>query len=153
MSRKAQHAIAEARRAKVAILLMDRVTYRNMAAKLGVSLGTIAKDVKALLGRWAREQNPDERYTWLAVELAKLSEMERIISPKARKGDLAAIDRILRIMERRARLVPGLEAPQRFEPEGEWVLHVVHDDPNGEQANTTPSASDGTPADSAPEAS
>ncbi len=92
------------------------------------------------------------------LELQRLDELLTRLWPLTQRRtddggpDLKAIDRIIHIMEQRGRLVPGLEAPQRFEPEGEWVLHVVHDDPNGgQQADAAPSTPDSTPAHPAPE--
>lgn len=122
----------------------ERQAYRDVAAILAQTrarVGEIADQVRDL-------------------ELQRLDELLTRLWPLTQKRaedggpDVKAIDRILHIMEQRGRLVPGLEAPQRFEPEGEWVLHVVHDDPNGsQQADATPNTPDSTSADPALEAS
>ncbi|MDP9469167.1 MAG: hypothetical protein M3Q71_00655 [Chloroflexota bacterium] len=44
----------EARRARVAEGLVARRPYRELADELGVALGTIAGDVRALRREWAR---------------------------------------------------------------------------------------------------
>jgi len=51
------------------------------------------------------------------MEAARLDAAQLAVWPKAIKGDLRAIDRVLRIMERRAKLY-GLDAPQKRELTG-----------------------------------
>lgn len=117
MSWKTAEVEREARRAKVAVLLTARVPYRQIAAQLGVSLGTISGDVAALLAQWAKEQRPEDRNRWRAVELMKLDEMEMRATNLLRmkeQPDISQTERILRIMERRAKLL-GLDEPTRIE--------------------------------------
>jgi hypothetical protein len=52
-----------------------------------------------------------------AEELSRLDGMLAKVYPKAAKGDLPCIDRVLKIAERRARLL-GLDAPTRTAIEG-----------------------------------
>lgn len=114
MSRKADRAAIEARRARVATLLLARVSYRKMAEQLKCSIGTISKDVSVLLAEWAKEQKPEDRHKWLTLELAKLDSLEFAIATQTQAGNLGAVDRALRVMERRAKLL-GLDAPSRVE--------------------------------------
>lgn len=51
------------------------------------------------------------------LEAERLDRAHRAAWPKAIKGDLRAIDRVLKIMERRAKLY-GLDAPQKRELTG-----------------------------------
>lgn len=71
-------------------------------------------DINWLLAEWAKEQKPEDRHRWRALELAKLDEMEIKVSSNARAGHEGAIDRALRIMERRAKIL-GLDAPAKQE--------------------------------------
>lgn len=115
MSRTILKLETQQRRAKVAALITSRATYRQMADTLGVSLGTIAGDVKLLVKQWAREQSPEDRQKWLTIEVEKLGQMEFALANDCRHGNQGAIDRALRIMERRARLL-GLDAPTKIAP-------------------------------------
>ena len=110
---KAQRAKIEQRRVAVASLLTARVPYRQIAERLDISIATVSRDVAALLAQWAREQRPDDRNRWRATELMKLDEMEMALTPQARRGHEGAVDRTLRIMERRAKLL-GLDEPDQM---------------------------------------
>ena len=48
----------------------------------------------------------------LTMELERLDSLWRTVYPEAKRGNLGAVDRSLRIMERRARLL-GLDAPSK----------------------------------------
>ena len=64
------------RRVRVAELLLQGNTYRQMANELGVkSTKTIFDDVEAIIGDWRKEQkhNVDE---WTALELSKIGKIE-----------------------------------------------------------------------------
>ena len=112
MSRKAREAQIEKRRGIVAANLLAGMPYRQIAGALGVSLGTIAKDVKIILGRMQREQ------VKLATEhalimLAQHDRMLNVLWSDVQGGKLDAIDRALRILERKARLL-GLDKPEKL---------------------------------------
>ena len=87
-----------------------------MAEALGVSLTTVAGDVKMILGRWQAEQvsSVDQ---WVQLESHRLDRAINAIWDKVADGDLNAIDRALKIMERRARLL-GLDTPSVTRLEG-----------------------------------
>ena len=116
MSRKNRRAQIEERRKKVAANLLGGLTYRQMAGALDVSLGTIANDVKIILGRWEREQVQDVS-EWVELESRRLERMLNAIWNDAIDGKSSAIDRALRIMERRAKLL-GLDAPSKQQISG-----------------------------------
>lgn len=111
---KAYKAKKEARRAEVAKLLRAAIPVYRIAEKLGIDRRTATADVNWLLAEWAKEQKPEDRHRWRALELAKLDEMEIKVSANARSGNEGAIDRALRIMERRAKIL-GLDAPTKQE--------------------------------------
>ena len=102
----------EARRAKVADLLLAGASYRKISAITGANLAAVTADVRFLLAMWAEQQNPEARHHWRALEIEKLGEIEILNLRRAKDGDTKAIDSALRIMERRAKLL-GLDAPTR----------------------------------------
>lgn len=122
-----KQALMEKRRIKVAEMLISHVTYRSMAEQLDVSVSCIHSDVHAILERWAEEQRPKERWTWIVREIQKLGDLEFRLTNHLDTLDVLdqgkgyktyidehvkIIDRILKIMERRSRLL-GLDAPSR----------------------------------------
>lgn len=107
MSKKASQLRIEERRKTVAANLLSGLNYRDIADALGVSVGTIANDVKVIVGRLHRETMTDIAQV-VDLELRRLDRALNGIWQKVLNGDLAAIDRFLRISERRAKLL-GLE--------------------------------------------
>ena len=109
--------IAQAeRRTQYVNLRKEGYTYEHIAAQFGVTRQAVYSGVKKALDKQQAESVGELR----ALENERLDDLLRAIYAEALKGDLGAIDRILRIMERRARLW-GLDAPVRQElsgPEG-----------------------------------
>lgn len=105
----------EQRRRKVAAALLSHRTQREIATALGIGLGTVNRDVKAIQKAWQEQYTRDfgER---VAEELAKLDLMEQAMLAKVIGTNPSgwAVDRILAIMNHRARLL-GLYAPERHE--------------------------------------
>ena len=129
--RKSEQAKREDRRKKVAANLLAGLSYRDIAEALNVSLGTVANDARIILGRWQREQIQDlDQY--VLMELRRLDLATYAIWNDVQDGKLNAIDRMVRLMERRARLL-GLDAPTRQElvgPDGAGVvIHLTGVDP------------------------
>ena len=117
VSWKANQVAREERRKKVAANILGGLTYREIAEALNVSLGTVANDVKIILGRWQREQVADaEKY--VQIELRRLDRAINAIWNDVQDGKLTAIDRMIKLMERRAKLM-GLDAPQRHQLTGQ----------------------------------
>ncbi len=116
MTYKAQRARAEERRKKVAANLLAGLTYRQMAETFDVALGTIAKDVKIILGRWRSEQVEDIN-DWVSLELTRLDRALNAVWDKVLEGDARAGDLYLRYAQHRAKLL-GLYAPDRMELSG-----------------------------------
>lgn len=109
---KADEFEREERRKKVAANLLGGMTYREMARACDVSIGTISNDVKIILGRWKREQIQDTgRY--VDLELRRLDIATNAIWDKITGGDLRAVDRLLKIQERRAKYL-SLDQPIEF---------------------------------------
>jgi len=96
---------------KVAANLLGGMTYRQMASALGVSLGTICNDVKIIIGRWRKEQTAvaDKAQQ---VDLQRIARAMNAIWERVVKGDDKAINTMVKLMERRAKLL-GMDAPTR----------------------------------------
>jgi len=102
-----------ARRTQVATLRLAHLDQREIAARLDVSVGTVNSDLQAIRKEWAERR--DTSYDdWLAEELAKLDRLERSLLPLALQGAAPVADRILAIMDRRARMM-GLDKPAKAE--------------------------------------
>lgn len=85
-------------------------SYRAIAAQLGYSLTGAYKAVdKALTATLSEAAEPLR-----TLELERLDAMQVALWPQARQGNQGAVDRILRIMERRAKLL-GLDAPTQVD--------------------------------------
>lgn len=141
MARKGQSEEAAERRVKALQLRTEGKTYRAIGAELGVSEAQAYEDVKRSL----KELN--EQQAELADEIRRL-ELERldalysaaqdvlvafhpIISNGKRFDDLvddgpklAAIDRMLKVMDRRAKLL-GLDAPTQVKNEQSGTSRIV----------------------------
>jgi hypothetical protein len=111
---KARAAITASRRVEVAKLLRASVPVYRIAERLGINHKTATADTNFLLDLWAQEQKPEDRHRWRARELAKLDEIEIKVAANARAGHEGAIDRVLKVMERRAKYL-GLDAPTKVD--------------------------------------
>ena len=110
------------RRAQALSLRLQGGSYRDLAATMrqiaGVSPAYDARaaqrDVRHELDR-LNAQNLELVEQVKRLELSRLDEMLAGIYDKATNGDTFAIDRVLRIMERRA-AYEGLDAPRKIAP-------------------------------------
>lgn len=102
-----------ARRTKVSAAILSHMTQREASDELDIPLATINRDMKAVRVEWQaiRVAAADSA---TAEDLQRLAAAEKAIWPAVEKGDVTAIDRLLRIMERRAKLL-GLDAPKRID--------------------------------------
>jgi hypothetical protein len=96
-------------------LIAQRLNYSNRSAAY--------RAVSRLLGSMEKEATQDMR----EVELRRLDDLFLSIYKKARDGDLAAVDRCLRIMERRAKIA-GIDAPEKTQTDVRQVIKVVYED-------------------------
>lgn len=110
-SKTSPRRLAAAERRRLA--LEDRkygATYRQIAERRGYASASGA--YKAVMtGLRETQQEPADAVRQL--ELARLDTLMMALWPLALKGDGLAIDRVLRVMERRARYL-GLDAPARL---------------------------------------
>lgn len=101
----------EERRQRALELRRTGATFEQIAKKLEYrSPAEAARDITRMLTSVIRETSEEVR----AVELARLDGLMVTLWPSARRGDLQAVDRVLKVMERRAKLL-GLDAAQKHE--------------------------------------
>lgn len=101
---------AAERKAQAVNLRKKGLSYRRIADQLGCSKSIIAKDIKREL-QDLREQTRSDVEELRQLELERLDAFQLFVSNALSNGDvLPAIDRGLKISERRAKLL-GLDAP------------------------------------------
>lgn len=112
MSRKqTQRDYERAERKRNALeLRLAGASYRDIAQALEVSPATALQDCKEALADIPAQQADEMR----TVELSRLDRLQRAVWPRAIKGDLQAVDRAIKIIDRRAKLF-GLDAPQQVQ--------------------------------------
>jgi hypothetical protein len=115
----AEQARIDERRKLVMQYRVAGLNYRQIIEQLerrhGItaSKGTISSDINQELAHISEEKRAMvERLR--ALELERLDDISRTLYQTVRGGDLAAIDRYLRVSERRAKLM-GLDAPQKID--------------------------------------
>lgn len=123
MSIRQKQAAASAQQAQGAVreeqaleLRRAGASYRDIARALGVTTSNAHKYVRRAIGRQLTrvdELSAEVRQ----LELDRLDRLLRGIWPQASGGNLQAIDRVLRIMERRAGIL-GTDAPKKYAPTG-----------------------------------
>lgn len=89
--------------------------YRDIAAKLGVSVGSVHNWVR----EWSEEYTlqTEEHFQSIRSEsLARLDTALTAIWPQVRKGERGAVESMLKIEAQRAKLL-GLDAPTKVEAE------------------------------------
>jgi len=107
------------KQAKALELRKAGVTFEGIASSLGYAGPSGAfKAVMSALDKTLQEPAEGLR----SIEWLRLEQMQRAIWPEAMSGDLAAMDRLVRIMERRARLL-GLDSRIEFDVKGSMTFN------------------------------
>lgn len=102
-------------------------TEQAIADQLGLTQPAVHRSIVTSIKELVRSVNEDtEEYR--AIELARLEQLQQSIWAKATAGDLQAIDRVIRISERRSRLL-GLDAQPVRPQEIEVPATGTEDDP------------------------
>lgn len=133
-SKKAQQQqqIIERRRAVAELRLSGVRKQRDIAEKLGVGLGTINRDFAALDEEW-RERAAADIAIEKSIDLDRIDQMIIALWPAAVGGLAAAIDRVVVLINQRAKLL-GTEAPKRSEvsaPDGGPLTIVISERGDG----------------------
>jgi hypothetical protein len=117
-------------------LRMAGSTYNDIAEALGYSSKTTAFHAVTNALRKAK-QEPCEGVR--ALEIERLDAIFLPMYVKAKHGDYGAVDRCIRIMERRARLL-GLDAPEKQEIETRMIVEIERETDQGAPADAAPQA-------------
>ena len=88
-------------------------TYDQISKALGMSLSGAADAVRRALEA-LKSETEEKAHEVRDLELRRLDKMLQIAESAAEGGDLAAIDRVIRIQERRSKYL-GLDAPAKSE--------------------------------------
>ena len=108
--------IAE-RRKKVLAGLLAGMRYQLMAEKLEVCRTTIVYDVRAILATMEKDRIPDtDKYR--RIEIERLDVALNAIWREVQQGNLKAIDRLISLQNQRAKYIPHLQDPEKFEVTG-----------------------------------
>lgn len=123
------------RRRQCVELRLSGASVGAIAGKLGLSKSTVHKHLtKAMVEATEALDRPASEIK--ALELARLDRLLLAVWGNASKGDVQHVDRALKIMERRAKLL-GLDAPLRLAHGGdrdappirsEQAVHALTDD-------------------------
>ena len=105
---------ASVRRWEVLRLRLEGLSFRKIADRVGVDTAQAWHDLQTVLSE-LKEAAREDAEAVLAVELMRLDELTERCWPLVESGDMKAVDRLLRIMERRAKLL-GLDAPTKIAP-------------------------------------
>jgi hypothetical protein len=111
---------ADERKRQAIAMRRTGATFEDIGRALGISTQAAHKAVKRALAELAA-MTMDEAASLRALELDRLDRMQAAIWRNVTSGNLSAVDRALRIMERRAKLL-GLDAPAKVastNPEGD----------------------------------
>lgn len=96
------------RKARVVYLRNSGATRKEVAEKLGIGYDTVKSDERTAI----EEVMATSVHDYVGKQLTEIQDMKRTVYRQAAEGDPAAIDRVLKLMDREARLL-GLDAPQR----------------------------------------
>lgn len=118
MAKSSKHRIEQAERDQKAIALRrSGMCYSEIAARVGYANRSGAyKAVMRVLEEIAKETAEDASHI-RSIELQRLDDLLKAVWDTALAGDPKAIDRVLKIMDRRARFL-GLDAPTKQEVSG-----------------------------------
>jgi hypothetical protein len=100
---------ATMRRADALTMRASGLPYSSIARKLGITRQRAQQLVSGAMDS-LRAQTTESVDELRALEISRLDGLLGVLWPKAAKGDLSAIDRVLKIGERRMKLL-GIEAP------------------------------------------
>lgn len=90
-------------------LRLTGATYADIGSMMGISSTGAYKAVLRAIQRLA-EQTTETADEYRRLELERLDKMQRNLWTQTLQGSQGAVDRVLKIMERRAKLL-GLDAP------------------------------------------
>lgn len=116
MNKKAnpQRALAQERRKKAFDLRKGGANYQQIGDALGMSRQGARKTVEAAIDK-LNEEVSDAALHYRTLQLERLERMHFGLWTRAINGDDTAVDRIIKIMDRQAKLL-GLDSPTKIAP-------------------------------------
>ena len=107
------------------------LTYAEIGKELGISMQAAHRHVAIYLQALENKTEEDAREI-IRLDMERLDDMLQGLYPEAINGDSAAVDRVLKIMERRAKLL-GLDKPAKVaatSPDGKesWIPPANEDE-------------------------
>jgi len=108
--------VAREREVQALELRKHGASYRVIGRQLGISYQAAHDAVMRVLARFAA-QNEKHTRELRQLEVERLDTALLVVMPKVRAGDLTAVDRLIRLIDSRARLL-GLNAPAQVEVGG-----------------------------------
>lgn len=116
------------RRNRVAALMLESLTTRQIEQRLGIGHGTVMRDIAAVRAEW-QERRVTDVGTWVAEELKRLDVAMAAIWSEVLRGSTWHIDRMLAIMERRAKYL-GLDAKADALPATQMQVVILNGGPD-----------------------
>jgi len=113
---RAKRTVTAERRQKALEMRKAGATYMQIGNALGISNVAAHKHVMAAL-KVLTEKTIEDASEVLRLELERLDQLQLQLWTKAKQGHLGSIDRILKVMDRRAKLL-GIDAPEKRELTG-----------------------------------
>ena len=123
---RATKVVARERELKAIELRKAGAAYEQIGRTLGITHEGARKAVLRALARIIDLTN-ETAETYRQLQLVRIDDMRKSVWAQARSGHLAAIDRVLRLDEREARLL-GLFAPEQAEVRGDLRVVVEYID-------------------------
>lgn len=120
---KGRKGIASEARIEAFKLYKSGLSYRQIAARLNLSSTTVFEYVKEELDLLAEERRALGMQI-LELEIKRLDGMVAVLEPMVEEGDLNAMDRYLKVMERRAKYC-ALDSAQKIKHEGTVTLEQL----------------------------
>jgi predicted DNA-binding protein (UPF0251 family) len=108
---KAPKDALEIRRIEALRLRVSGLTYEAIAEELGVSLGTAHSDVQFMLAKRRKQAAEDAEHV-RELELERLDAAIYLVLGQIGKENLGAVDRLVKLNERRCKML-GLDAPEQ----------------------------------------
>ena len=102
------------RRGLVLQLRLAGYTYQEIATQLGIGLATVNRDLHKAL-KFFDADHEEKARELKAIDTARIEEIIKGIWTKCKGGNLMAIDRLTRLLERKAKL-HGLDGPIKIAP-------------------------------------
>lgn len=107
------------------------LTFQQIADQLGIRKQSAHEHVTVAMERLRAESDQAVREL-VALEAARLDQLQAGLWRDAVRGDVPAVTAVLRVMERRARLL-GLDADPNVGATGQVTVEVSWPDPNPQQ--------------------